>query len=31
MIDLLDEMQKIDNECLDRARIKADPLSPSVK
>jgi hypothetical protein len=31
MIDLLDERQKIDNECLDRARIKADPLAPSVK
>lgn len=27
MIDLIDERQKIDNECLDRARIKADPMA----
>lgn len=29
MIDLIDERQKIDNECLDRARIKADPMAPA--
>lgn len=30
-IELNSEHSKIDEECLDRARIKADPLAPAVK